>query len=354
MTKFIFATLALTALGASAQAGSINLDARAEFEATNYNDAAKTASGVSNYNRFNLQTLRLDAKGNFDGDTNYRLRFRLNDGTNAATKNSRDSLNKSVDFAWIGRKLSDGYNLQIGKFGTDIGGVEGMTAGPDLYFTSQGYQNQNDLRYATGAKLLTSFADQQVDVMVVNQSSDAINGAGKYNQTQLATGLVYKGAFMEKSLLPILSWHNEKVQPTTAAGLVVKENNYYAAGLKYDFAPFFLELDYLYDTYKSKSTTDETDKNSTAAITIGGKRDNWVAKLKLEDSATETISTVGGSATKTKYSGYQLAAEYTPTGDKNFRYFIAYVSRQTKPETGDSPITQSTLAGVRINADFLK
>jgi hypothetical protein len=354
MTKLILTTLVLSAAALSAQAGSISLDARTDYEATNYNDAAKTATKSSNYNRFNLQTLRLDAKGHFDEVTNYRLRFRFTEGPSAATKNSRDSVNKSIDFAWIGRKLTDQLTLQMGKFGTDVGGAEGTTSGPDLYFQSLAYQNQNEFRYATGAKLLFTFNDQEINLMATNQQSDAVNADNKYNQTQLATGLVYKGAFLDKKLLPILSWHSERVQPTTATGIVVKENNYYAAGLKYDFAPFFLELDYLFDNFKSRTTADQTDKASTAVATIGGKMDNWVTKLKVEDSTTETISAVGAEAIKAKNNSYQLALEYTPTGDKNFRYHIAYVHRSTKPATGDAQTIQNTYAGFRIYADFLK
>lgn len=355
MKKLLLTTLMMSALGTAAQAGSIGLDARADYEATTYNDAAKAAGNLSNYNRFNLQTLRVDYKGNFDEATSFRLRFRLNKGTSLATTNKRDSVNDAIDFAYVQRKLIPDLNLAVGKFATDIGGNEGLTSGADMYFTSAAYGEQNAFRYGTGAKLLYTFMDQEIDLMVSNQQTDAVNESSQFNQTREGSGLVYKGSFLDKSLSPILSWHRDSIQPSGATGAAsrLREANYYAAGLKYDFAPLFVELDYLYDTWKDQSVQDETDKTTSAVATVGARLDNWVGKLKYESSEVETFSAASTSA-KDKYNGYQVAAEYLSSSDKTLRYHVAYMSRDTKPATGDTRNTQSVYAGVRILADFLK
>jgi hypothetical protein len=382
MKKQILTTLVTTAFGCAAFAGSWSLDSRADLESTTYNDAAKAAATTdvntltpncaagsdcnSNYTRFNLQTLRLDGKGNFTDATSFRLRFRLNNGASLATTNARDSLNSAIDFAYIQHNLMDGLSLQLGKFGTDIGGIEGMTSGADLYLTSQAYNEETSLRYATGIKAIYTFADQEISAMVMNESVNAdANGAtggsgpgAGFNQTRNAAGIVYKGSFMDKTLSPVLSYHEDNLQPTTTTAatntsFIDRKNSFAAVGLKYDWAPIFVEVDYHYNTYKNRSIMDETDKTSTVAGTIGYRMENFVAKLKAEGSETEIFS-AASTSTKPKYNGYQAAVEYLPTNDKNFRYHVAYVSRDTKPETGDTQTTQSVFVGTRLFADFLK
>ncbi len=375
MKRQILTTLVTTALGCAAFAGSLSLDSRADIENTNYNDAAR-AAGTTNVNtgavtcaagsdcnhdftRFNLQTLRLDGKGNFTDATSFRLRFRLNSGANLGTTNARDSLNSAIDFGYIQHNLMDGLSLQMGKFGTDIGGIEGMTSGADLYFTSQAYNEEQSLRYATGLKAIYAFADQEISAMVVNETVDAdANGAtaGGFNQTRNAAGIVYKGAFMDKTLSPVLSYHEDNLQPTATTGtasFIDKKNTFAAIGFKYDWAPIFVEVDYHYNTYKNRTIMDETDKTNTVAGTLGYRMENFVAKLKAESSESEVFS-AASTSTKPKYNGYQAAVEYLPTNDKNFRYHVAYVSRDTKPETGDTQTTQSVFVGTRLFADFLK
>jgi hypothetical protein len=366
MKRLLLTTIVASALGAAAQAGTISLDARTDYEANTYNDAALQ----KNSTRFNLQTLRLDYKGALSDATSFRLRYRFNNpsskansSTAALTFRAADSATSALDFAYVEQKLMDNMSVQVGKFNTDIGGIEGLTSGADLYFTSQAYGEQSPLRYATGAKLMYKMNDQEIDLMAVNQETDAFTNIGgttnSFSQNHEAYGIVYKGSFMDKALMPVVSWHTDKAQATSAAGNDM-ENNYYSAGLKYDFAPIFVELDYLYDTMADRTVVGETNKTTSIVGTVGARMDNWVAKLKAESSEAESFSAAATSG-KNKYNGYQAAVEYLPANDKNFRYHVAYVTRDAKPETGafgttstDTQTTQSVFAGVRILADFLK
>ncbi|MEZ0390932.1 MAG: porin, partial [Pseudobdellovibrionaceae bacterium] len=126
------------ALGLNAFAGSISLDSRADYEATTYNDAAKAAIGKRDNQRFALTSLRLDSKGNLNEQTSFRLRFRLNKGSLNVSE-AQDNLNNSIDYAYIQHNWMENLGFQIGKFGTDIGGIEGMTNSADLYLKSQAY-----------------------------------------------------------------------------------------------------------------------------------------------------------------------------------------------------------------------
>ncbi len=347
MKKILMTSLVSAALVSTAHAGSISMDMRTDFESTTYNEAANKAS----YNRFYVPMLRLDSKANFDELTTFRLRFRLSKAQGSV--NSRDQLNDATDFAYVARKLNSDLTLTVGKFATDIGGIEGTTSSPDLYLQSVTYSAQNPIRYATGAKLTYALAEgQELSLMSTNQQTDAEEG-GKFNQTRDTLGVVYKGSFLDKTLSPILSYHNDKVQPSTS---VTRQRDlaYTAVGFKYDFAPMFVEVDYLMDNLKSQTTVDETDTRSSLLATVGGKfADNWVGKLKYESSEVESF-TAANTSSKTKTNAYQLAAEFQPTGDKNLRYHLAYVAKDTKPEAGETQTQQSIYAGVRLLADFLK
>lgn len=361
MRKLLIAGLMTSAVAVAAHAGSISFDSRADYEAKNYNDASNTR----NYNKMYMQTLRLDAKGNFDEATSYRLRVRFN--KTATAMRTADSLNDSTDFAFIQHKVMDNLSFQLGKLGTEIGGFEGMTAGSDLYFLSQAYGEQTALRYATGAKIIYTVAGQELNFMTVNQQTDpasanASSTAVNFDQTHNAMGLVYKGSFMDKALLPYVSYFMDDVQAVGTASSATpavltkgtdKKYNYMTVGIKWDAKPVFVEADYSMNNYKNKSVMDETDTTNSIVATVGYQLDNWVAKLKYEGSEVKTF-TAANTSTKATLTGMQLAAEYMPSGDKNFRYHVAYMTRDTKPETGDTQTSQTVIAGFKLYADFLK
>ncbi len=384
MKKILITALVTAAMGSLAQAGSISLDTRTDIESKNFNDAYNTRG----YSRIDLQTLRVDAKGNFSDATSFRLRFLLNKSAyNNATNtlntqpladypvNAKDNLSDRINFAYVQQKLGDNLSLQLGKLFFDIGGIEGGTSGADLYFTSYAFNEQSILRYATGAKLIYMMGDQEFNVSAVNQQTDAATTPVtiptptpatlplNFDQNHQAFGLVYKGSFLDKTLLPIVSYHTDSVQSTDAAPYVAgkttssldKKYDYYTVGLKYDFNPMFVELDYVLNNLKSKTVDGETDATSTLVGTLGYKMENWVAKLKYETTTAQVATGVGASR-KDQVNAYQIAAEYMPTGDKNLRYHFAYVSRDTKPDIAGvgTKTDQTALVGVRLLADFLK
>lgn len=386
MRKYLLLPLVAAVMGAQAQAGSISFDSRAELEVNQYNDSAETVpSGLKrDSHRFVLQTLRLDSKGNFTDDTSFRLRFRLNQSSTSGlgTQNAQDNLNSAIDYAFIQHKWMDGLAFQLGKFGTDIGGIEGMTSGADLYLTSYAYNGTrlrtnattgsvnyaetNPLRYATGAKLIYAIGDHELSAMVTNQETAAVDTSGTFYQTHDAYGLVLKGNFMDKALTPVLSYHEDNVQgtgqPGTGTATVAgadKKYTFAAAGARYDMGLLFFELDYLYNTFKNRTTLDETDKTNTIVGTLGGRYDRYVFKLKADSSRPEIFTSTGTSITPT-VMGYQAALEFLPTGDKNFRYHLVYIQRDVKGDVpgggsvNDTQTQQQVLVGMRIFADFLK
>ena len=71
---------------------------------------------------FNMHQLRIEAKGNINNWLSYRYRQRLNRSNDG--NNMIDNLPTSIDWAGIGIKLNDKFNLFAGKQSANYGGFE--------------------------------------------------------------------------------------------------------------------------------------------------------------------------------------------------------------------------------------
>lgn len=363
MNKLILGSLVTLAVGSAAQAGSWSADLRADYNSTQYNEAARlsgtsptgSTTDVRDNNRFTLQNLRLDGAGKFNDALTYRVRFRLNQPT--YTVRAADGLNNWVDFAFMQHKISDSFALQMGKFFTDVNGFEGMLSGADLYTTSEAYNETNRIRFATGLKAIYKLGDHEISAMAFNPGDDAAgtaaDGTGTaFDQNRFGTGVVFKGNFMDKTLMPVLSYHEENLQQT-ATGAAERKYTYMTAAVKYDMAPFFVEFDYHMNTYKGETSQEEKNTTTGPVVHAGYKvSDNMIAKIKYHMSEEKRFA--GATESKATYTGTQLALEYMPTAEKNFRYHLAYTNVDKKPETGDTQKQTNVIAGVRVFHDFLK
>lgn len=382
MKKFF--SLVVILMSSTAFAGSINLDFRTDYFSQDYNEAATAASAGYDSNRFYVNTGRIDFKGNLNESVGYRVRWRF------ATKNQgsvdkRDNTNGTLDLAYIEHKVSDTFKLQFGKYLSEMGGYEGLTTGPDLYLTSEAYSGTAGLGgsthtkydgtlnqatsltghstelYITGVKAIFTVGAHEVNIQAADvdanvgrgsASADSTTGAGanaKISQNDSLLGLVFKGNFMEKTLGMIASYHTQNNGADAKA-------DYAALGFHYKADNCWMQLEYVMNTYKSMiGTLTPEDKLNSAIFTYKHMiDDNWSALLKYTVSE-ESLDAVGATAAlKNKYSSYGVAAEWKPKKDDIFRYHLAYNAKNMKPETGDERKLQEVIAGVRINADFLK
>lgn len=352
MKKFSSLILATLLSAPVAFAGSINLEMRDDLTSTSYNDAALAAStnNKNNY-KFNLQTLRVDAKGSASDTVSYRLRFRLNKDAVAAKK--RETGNDWVDFAFLTQKLSDNFSITGGKFNSDIGGLEGMTPGSDLYLTSFGFSQISNLLYHTGVKFSAAFDTNTIDFEVANQEYDSLSGTG-LDQNRSVYGLVYKGAFLEKTLMPVLSYFVSPQSTGTVAGsgatTDTSKYTYTNAGIRYIFNGLTADFDYGM-IGKKETVNATTDENSTnAVLKVSYPIDAWKPALKYYTSAKTTTS--AGTDTKTTYDGAELSAEMKASDV--LRYHFAYNMANTKPATGDTQTTTMMYAGLKLYTDILK
>lgn len=374
MKKIILSSLAAFAISATANAGSVSADLRADYDATSYNDDAKSA-GKDGAAKFCIHTGRLDFKGNLNEEVSYRMRLRFNKDRAVS---ARDSLGLDTDFAYISNKLNDGLTLTLGKFASGVGGFEGNTTGPDLYLTSVAYAGSKaglaagkiygltNILYYTGAQLAYNINDtQKLELHIANTEGGVGQGyptaatAGDVAaQNKTLTGLIYRGGFAEKTLNVLASYHFED-----ASGSGTKDNkvSLSAVGLEYLNSGLTAQLDFLMNAYERAAGGVPTTKDSlnSTVLSVKYKMEQWTPILKV----AMTDEKIGAAAAdeKNKYTDYGIALEYAPRADQVFRYHIAYNARSVKPDDnnnttygGKSPSSTQVVVGTRIYADFLK
>ncbi|MGE5085517.1 MAG: hypothetical protein ACM3MG_04400 [Bacillota bacterium] len=381
MRKFLLVSLVATATVATANAGSINLDLRADYLSQTFNsDAIRGGSGVDS-NKFYLQTGRADFQGKLNEDTNYRLRWRFA-GKDQATLQKRDNTFQDIDYAYVANKMADSLlTLTIGKFGADIGGFEGNNSGAEMYFTSEAYSGTSylggyaaggapktltgftNLLYYTGAKLAFNFADQEINlqasnvdtnngrIAAANAGDHTVDGTntGKLNQNQALYAIAWKGKFGDNWQVRA-SYHTMKTEP--AVGLDGKID-YIALGGQFQNESWLIQLDYLMNTYKETSSA-ETGTDNLSSLVASGKwmfDDNWAAILKLTYSMEKFDDSTSAD---NKYTSGGVAFEYKPKKEDTFRYHIAYNNRTMNPDQGSDRNLQEVVVGTRILTDFLK
>lgn len=358
MKKFLIATLT-TAAAISAQAGSLSLDMRADYNSTTYNVEA----GKSNFTRYYFKTGRLDYQGKATEDLSYRARLAFT--KDATVTADYDATQTAVEYAYLTHKLSDMFSLTVGKFNTEFGGFEGATSGADLYLTSEFYTRTaptsattsaagklsvynlgtTNLLYATGVKGTFSFAGQQIHLMATNESSNATVAGPSSDQNSSLMGVAWRGAFAEKALNFVVSYH------TMAGPVKDDKHQFMVAGVMWNSAPVMVSADYLVSEFKQDASGKKDTMTSIVAKLAYTGWEQWTPRLEFTSSEDkQEIS----SAVSNKFTGMGAVLEYKPYNDQTFRYHIAYNNITEKPNTGNDIKKDEVVVGARLLADFLK
>jgi hypothetical protein len=344
MKKFLL-SIAMTAMASSAFAGSLNLDARVDYNATTFNSEAT----AEDFTKFYFKTGRLDYNGKLNDETSFRVRWSF---TKAQVPALRDSLPAGVELAYLTHKLSEDFSFTFGKMGSEIGGFEGLTSGADLYLLSEAYNKRDannaligsvfgtaDMLYLTGAKATYAFAGQTISLATYDAEQDVTGGTPTaLAQNYGVSGLVYRGAFMEKALQFIASYHTSS--PNTD-----DKYNWYAAGVKWDATPITASVDYVVTQHDT--TTDDKITSIIGKLAYTGM-EQWVPRLEV----TSSISDIAG--VENTYMGYGVVAEFVPKKEETFRYHVAINQVKETPDTGDDLDRTEIVVGTRLLADFLK
>lgn len=329
-------------------AEGITFDSRFDNIGTSYNDAA-LAAGSKNSSSFQGSRLRLLFQSKINEELSGKIRLNLlsaNDSTNSEAKFS-----KYVDYAFLSHQLSSNVYLNAGKVIALIGGREAMVNPGDYYLTSMAggeiLGRPLTSLWPVGAILGGQFENQKIELLIANTTSDDTAG-----QSRNMIGISYLGNFLDKNIQPIFSYHTDAESENT------EKRTYLAAGSKFIFGDFDLDLDYLVNEKSYKTWTSNTSKELTSAVlSVRYKYSQSLHVILKGDSSSDKVSTSAGASPsfdEIKYNQVGISAEYYPYSDTKFRYHFAVISKSTKPIVGDSQTEQKIVAGLRLVHDFLK
>lgn len=322
-------------------AGSVNFDFRFDSDSSSYNNAAKVA-GAKESSQFLMRTGRIDFKGNLKDNITYRLRWGVDHEVETAT-DKIDNVSTHVDYAYVQHQMTEKFALTLGKFASEIGSIEGNLSSPDIYMPSQAYKtiSSNNFLYVSGAKVTYSQMAHEVSAYLINQSQSETT-----EQTKMAYGLVYKGTFLDKTILPNIGHLSDEKQGTTSN--VKMTTTITSAGVKWDPKPYYVSFDYTVYAEKNISAVDVNDTMTTMLLDSGYDFEGVIPKFKYEKTTKKSGSS------KEQYDGVVFGLEFKPYPDDIFRYHVMVTQMTVKPETGDSRFEQRFLLGTRIYGDFLK
>lgn len=357
MKKAFFSALAVIVATASASAGTLNLDLRADYSSV----SLENAPGTPDSTRFYLRSGRLDYQGKALEDVSFRVRLSF---AKSAAQNGTDAAQQAVEFAFLTHKLSDMVSLTAGRMNTDVGGFEGATSGSDLYllsptYTTTGaaasftggdpakYYGTSNLLYMTGAKVTVSFLEGSNSLQLAgfNQKNDETTTP--MDQNGPLVGAVYKGAFMDKALNFIASYH------TSEGATNDSKYQWMAAGVMWASNPVAISVDYLLNDLKNDQPT--SAKNEISSVVVKAAYtglEQWVPRLDYFSSKRK--NEISGTVGDIDYVGYGAVLEYKPYNDKSFRYHIAYTNIKETPIAGDDITRHEVIVGTRFLGDFLK
>lgn len=335
--------------GSSVIAGGITFDSRYDSVSASYNGAA-LAAGSKNSSSFQGSRLRLLFQSNINEELAGKVRLNLLSANEAP--NSEAKFSKYVDYAFLTHQIAEHIYITAGKVIALIGGREAIVNPGDYYFVSMSggeiLGRPLTSLWPVGAIIGGQFDNQKIELLVANTTSDDASTG----QTRSMLGVSYLGSFFEKSVQPILSYHADAESENT------QKRSYLAAGSKFIFSDFDLDLDYLVNQKGYKTWIANSSKELTSLVlSLRYKYSPAWHFIFKGDSSTDKIATSAGispSFNDTKYSQLGVSAEYYPYADIKFRYHLAIIQKSTKPEAGERQSEQKIIAGLRLVHDFLK
>lgn len=336
-------------LGSNASAGGITFDSRYDSVTSSYNDAA-LAAGSKNSSSYQGSRLRLLFQSNINEDLTGKIRLNLLSAND--TPNSEAKFSKYVDYAFLTHQISTNMYITAGKVIALIGGREALVNPGDYYFASMSgaeiLGRPLTSLWPVGAIIGGQFENQKVELLVANTTTDdAATG-----QSRSMVGISYLGSFFEKSIQPILSYHTDAESENT------EKRSYFAAGSKFIFSDFDLDLDYLANQKGYKTWSANASKELTSIVlSLRYKYSPAWQFIFKGDASNDKITTTAGASPifkDTKYDQLGLTAEYYPYADIKFRYHLALIQKTTKPAAGERQSEQKIIAGLRLFHDFLK
>lgn len=329
--------VALTSSSVMALDTAMALKGRFDYISTKTDEnPGKTSSGV-----LTTSYLRLSTDAKFNETTTAKITLDFQDS------NTKDNgLNDLVDEAYITKTFGN-LSFMVGKQFPMIGGRENDYATKDIYVKST--FSANNVPYnLTGITAGYTFADQNIYVQYLQQKTS--------DQTPFTdkkyVGITYYGNFMNKMIMPILSYHKAG---TARAGAY---DTLGTAGIRFNVASFIIEADYLMVEQESLGAVNNDAKLTSVVTHVRYVTENFqpFAKYITEDGKKGYASIVSG-AVDSERTAWEVGLEYIPNKDEDMRYHVVYNSSESK-KTAAAPTSkkeeQKLYAGLAFNFNILK
>lgn len=319
---------------------------------------------------FKMRQLRIEMKGNINNWLSYRYRQRLNRSNDGG--GMIDNVPTSIDYAGIGIKLNNRFNLFAGKQCTAYGGIEFDLNPIDIYEYSDMIENMSN--FMTGLNIgynLTS--TQQLNLQILNSRNGSFDST--YGITENEEGKLLDLKSGKLPLVYTLNWNgtfNDIFKTRWSASILneAKSKNmyYYALGNELNLDKFNMFLDFMY-------AQEGIDRNGTITGIVGRPGGHnvfdtgylsvvtklnyrflpkWNVFVKgMYETASVTKSTEDIAKGNYRISwGYLAGVEYYPM-ETNLHFFLTYVGRSYNFTSRAKILGQENYSTNRISVGFI-
>ena len=319
---------------------------------------------------FKMRQLRIEMKGNINNWLSYRYRQRLNRSNDGG--GMIDNVPTSIDYAGIGIKLNNRFNLFAGKQCTAYGGIEFDLNPIDIYEYSDMIENMSN--FMTGLNIgynLTS--TQQLNLQILNSRTGSFDST--YGITENEEGKLPDLKSGKLPLVYTLNWNgtfNDIFKTRWSASILneAKSKNmyYYALGNELNLDKFNMFLDFMY-------AQEGIDRNGTITGIVGRpgghnvfdtgylsvvtklnyrflpKWNVFVKGMYETASVTKSTEDIAKGNYRTSW-GYLAGVEYYPM-ETNLHFFLTYVGRSYNFTSRAKILGQEDYSTNRISVGFI-
>ena len=319
---------------------------------------------------FKMRQLRIEMKGNINNWLSYRYRQRLNRKNDGG--GMIDNVPTSIDYAGIGIKLNNRFNLFAGKQCTAYGGIEFDLNPIDIYEYSDMIENMSN--FMTGLNIgynLTS--TQQLNLQILNSRNGSFDST--YGITENEEGKLPDLKSGKLPLVYTLNWNgtfNDIFKTRWSASILneAKSKNmyYYALGNELNLDKFNMFLDFMY-------AQEGIDRNGTITGIVGRpgghnvfdtgylsvvtklnyrflpKWNVFVKGMYETASVTKSTEDIAKGNYRTSW-GYLAGVEYYPM-ETNLHFFLTYVGRSYNFTSRAKILGQENYSTNRISVGFI-
>ncbi len=321
MKKVIALALGLVSVSAMA-ATHVAFDSRLDVQHDHYkqNKLGDGSTGITNKSVIKFQTLEAKMHGDLVQDVKYVLDYSFTE----SFAFDKSSVPTPLKNAYVHKDVMKGLNIAAGYQFATGGGMENAYADSDLYSASN-VLTGDYLNTSAGVKLSYTFMNHLITAQFLNTASN----------NKLTKNFEFIGSFMDGKITPVLGYnHGMRGDISAATQTVAAVENSTGSnvlkniGLGIEMANMKFEVDYMKGKQEKAGTrvgsaTFPADIEDTSAVVrltyLGEKFRPMIAYIHDKTTDKGAATATGNFKAKT----YDVALQYYPKKDENFRYHFA-------------------------------